>query len=308
MGKLDTFDIQFDSNGAYYAGQTVSGYLAISVPQAVKLGELSVTLKGESKTSWVNKTSDNIYDSLEPYINEKQQLKYLKEISDGELLPAGKHSIRFSFRLPTNLPSSFEGDYGYVRYSCVALAQVNLDACSIPGTKSQKEINVEKSLKITALVERCQLPNANHPLIVEESFEFVKCCGSAGRILASISVPKAAFTVSDKIPVRLQLENYHRSLSRQANLNLVQEVHFRSVSFFQTAADSKTQTRIIDACSLTIPERGKTSSQDIQLKIPTDLLPTTVGNFIISIRYILRLDLGDKCELTSPIGIATRDT
>ena len=31
-------------------------------------------------------------------------------------LPAGRYSYPFQFQLPPSLPSSFEGDYGYVRY------------------------------------------------------------------------------------------------------------------------------------------------------------------------------------------------
>jgi hypothetical protein len=37
-----------------------------------------------------------------------------------KILPAGVHEIPFEFTLPKSLPSSFEGDFGYVRYTCKA--------------------------------------------------------------------------------------------------------------------------------------------------------------------------------------------
>jgi hypothetical protein len=37
-----------------------------------------------------------------------------------EVLPAGEHSFLFSMTLPNHLPSSFEGKYGYVRYTVKA--------------------------------------------------------------------------------------------------------------------------------------------------------------------------------------------
>jgi hypothetical protein len=37
-----------------------------------------------------------------------------------EVLPAGEHSFKFSMMLPCHLPSSFEGEYGYVRYTVKA--------------------------------------------------------------------------------------------------------------------------------------------------------------------------------------------
>lgn len=35
---------------------------------------------------------------------------------DGDCMPAGEHYLPFSFSLPPDLPPSFEGDYGYIRY------------------------------------------------------------------------------------------------------------------------------------------------------------------------------------------------
>ncbi len=37
--------------------------------------------------------------------------------------PQGQHEYPFTFHLPQNLPTSFEGQYGYVRYS----AKANID-------------------------------------------------------------------------------------------------------------------------------------------------------------------------------------
>jgi sporulation-control protein spo0M len=39
---------------------------------------------------------------------------------DTEVLPSGEHSFQFSMILPYNLPSSFEGQYGHVRYTVKA--------------------------------------------------------------------------------------------------------------------------------------------------------------------------------------------
>uniref|UniRef100_A0A915JZX5 Arrestin-like N-terminal domain-containing protein n=1 Tax=Romanomermis culicivorax TaxID=13658 RepID=A0A915JZX5_ROMCU len=113
--KLESFDVSLDSkNGVYFAGQTVAGRLIVAVPQAVKLCALTVVLHGEAKTSWINKTSDNIYDTSEPHVNDVLSLMdYLSTVSDGELLPTGRHAVPFKFRLASNLPSSIEGWFVY---------------------------------------------------------------------------------------------------------------------------------------------------------------------------------------------------
>ena len=40
--------------------------------------------------------------------------------NDGIDHPAGRHEYPFSLALRPDLPSSFEGEYGYVRYHCKA--------------------------------------------------------------------------------------------------------------------------------------------------------------------------------------------
>ena len=43
-----------------------------------------------------------------------------QDSDDAQMHPAGVHPYNFNFNLPQGLPSSFEGEYGYVRYECYA--------------------------------------------------------------------------------------------------------------------------------------------------------------------------------------------
>jgi len=112
--RLSQLDISLNS-ATYVAGQTVHGEVRLEVsPQAaLKLSGAQVRLHGEARTSWVNKTSDNIYDSSEPLLNLVSSLESFMESlgGDGELVPQGLHVIPFQFVLPANLPSSFEGKH-----------------------------------------------------------------------------------------------------------------------------------------------------------------------------------------------------
>lgn len=159
MVKIESFDLRFDRFDCHYsAGDTASGsvYLSVTSKHPIKIKDLSVTLIGEGKTSWVNKVSDNIYDSTEPYLNMKQTFKnLLEEISDekGQLVP-GQHRFPFRFRLPYSLPSSYEGEFGYIRYSCVA--EVNVSGGDMQRSASlragfssrNKKIAVEKGMVV----------------------------------------------------------------------------------------------------------------------------------------------------------------
>ncbi|VDK36948.1 unnamed protein product [Anisakis simplex] len=38
-------------------------------------------------------------------------------------MPEGRHEVPFSYTLAKTLPSSFEGEYGYIRYTCKATCE-----------------------------------------------------------------------------------------------------------------------------------------------------------------------------------------
>lgn len=81
MVKVDYFDIQFDAkNAVYYAGQKVCGTIIISLQDSIKATSLWISMMGEAKTSWVNKTSDKIFERLEAYVNDRQDIPYLHQV------------------------------------------------------------------------------------------------------------------------------------------------------------------------------------------------------------------------------------
>ncbi|VDO79175.1 unnamed protein product [Soboliphyme baturini] len=125
MELLDSFDISFQSKQSlFFAGSSVRGEVVAVLNQAVRSANLHVALKGESHTHWVNKVSENINDSVEPLIDRILQLSLQPKSADGSdhpsLLPAGCYTVPFRLNIPEALPSTIEGEFGYVRYVCTA--------------------------------------------------------------------------------------------------------------------------------------------------------------------------------------------
>ncbi|KAK3585315.1 hypothetical protein CHS0354_040264 [Potamilus streckersoni] len=55
------------------------------------------------------------YSATEKYM-EQAVLLYGKGNKETCYLPVGRHSYPFQFQLPSVIPSSFEGDHGYIRF------------------------------------------------------------------------------------------------------------------------------------------------------------------------------------------------
>ena len=84
-----------------------------------KYKNIAIGLYGAAHVQWTEgDASDNksrvYYDHIE-YVKEEPVVWSLAN-SPTNNLPIGEHTFPFEFQLPRNIPNSFEGFYGYVRY------------------------------------------------------------------------------------------------------------------------------------------------------------------------------------------------
>ena len=67
-------------------------------------------------------------------------------------LPAGRYSYPFQYQLPPSLPSSFEGDHGYIRYWVRATVEKGRELISVTkkpfSVVSPLDLNVFQTLKV----------------------------------------------------------------------------------------------------------------------------------------------------------------
>ncbi|VDO94332.1 unnamed protein product [Soboliphyme baturini] len=121
LPAVEVFDIRFDNaDGVYYAGEKVIGCVVLQLNEEQKISEVLLELKGGAKTYWTKHSgkSRKHYRDSEPYFCEQFNTAYTHAFGGAKdrSLPKGRHDIPFTYQLPDNLPSSFEGDFGYVRY------------------------------------------------------------------------------------------------------------------------------------------------------------------------------------------------
>lgn len=123
MGKILDFAISYDTEQiVFYPGHSISGHVKLSLQAPMDMCGLQVTFKGQASCHW-----KEMYDETKvfhEYTNKELILKETKCVfgsldGDSEQIstqPTGKHSYPFSFVLPIDIPSSFEGKFGHIRY------------------------------------------------------------------------------------------------------------------------------------------------------------------------------------------------
>ncbi|KAL3865925.1 hypothetical protein ACJMK2_043270, partial [Sinanodonta woodiana] len=133
-------------------------------------------------------------------------------------LPIGRHSYPFQFQLPSVIPSSFEGDHGYIRFW-------------IKGTieKNRRTYHVTKlPFTVISPLDLNKLPAANEPVHIAKCKKLCCLCCLTGPITASLSLAKRGYVPGE--PIRIEAEILNMS-SRKVGCSSVELKMFVKVSF-----------------------------------------------------------------------------
>ncbi|XP_076477285.1 arrestin domain-containing protein 2-like [Bombus vancouverensis nearcticus] len=123
MASLRQFCIVFNKTSATYEpGEIVTGRIIINTTKEKYVEGLYFTVSGSAFVHWLeNDAVDDIrshsYASREEYFNFKHNILGIPTCQAGHKIPYGHTEYSFSFRLPGDIPCSFEHDTGYVRYT-----------------------------------------------------------------------------------------------------------------------------------------------------------------------------------------------
>ncbi|XP_011209238.2 arrestin domain-containing protein 3 [Bactrocera dorsalis] len=107
----------------YSAGETIKGEICLNLTKRTKIRAIKVQITGKGKCKWIEilrKNSNNesarslFYSSKEIYAHNEHTLPVFEP--RGIELNPGEHNFEFTVPLEYNLPSSFKGSYGSIKY------------------------------------------------------------------------------------------------------------------------------------------------------------------------------------------------
>uniref|UniRef100_A0A1I7TLY8 Arrestin_C domain-containing protein n=1 Tax=Caenorhabditis tropicalis TaxID=1561998 RepID=A0A1I7TLY8_9PELO len=300
MVQLDRFEIVFNNpEEAYFAGQEISGKVIIENKEPKKVNEILLELKGRARTYWTKHSgkSRKHCSHSEPYFLEQFNTGYTHKftiVNDGKekerVLPAGIHQVPFSYTLPKSLPSSFEGEFGHIRYTCKAICERPWDF----------DIVSRKAFTVVGIEDINSDPKLNEPVTCIESNHAVTfCCRSTGSVTGEIKIPKCGFTPGEKIDVSFKVINLS-SKTRNMALRFVQQTTYKAKTF-AGHEHIKTVVRIISKIDKgEVPGGTTTEWQEEAITIPS--LPPKLGKCkILSVTYSVEFEV--EQTLTVPCSI-----
>ena len=204
--SLNKFSIVLHKEGnAVYSGTRLSGNVVLKLSQPTEIRELLVRFHGDGGCYWEEEYVDGRgssrrrkFEGEETYCNLAHSLYSIMLHSTVEQShPAGRYSYPFSFDLPPDLPSSFEGKFGHVRY--VLEAEIYLPRHVTP--------KVEKNVTVRERIDSNLVKYRNGPGGEEEKGIGCLCC-VAGRVAVRANIDRGCYCPGESAYVDAKVENH----------------------------------------------------------------------------------------------------
>ncbi|XP_034185991.1 arrestin domain-containing protein 17 isoform X1 [Osmia lignaria lignaria] len=286
MGLKD-FRVVFDNPwSTYYPGQTVAGNIIVVLDSTKKIRGISVKVKGEANTCWTTDKQDmdergqyrdgtQTVTGHEEYFETKYYL--VGSASGGEIeIQSGEHKFPFQCVLPTNIPSSFEADFGHVRYT----VKVTLDR---PWKFDQE---VKSPFTVVSPLDLNQEQRASESVREEMSKTFCCLCCGTPPLTVNYSLPVRGYVPGQSMPAKVNVENLSGVTVESVKLILCKIVTFRATT---PTTDTKTEEIVVAEVGKGPVEGGATVEYEQKLDIPP-LPPSNLTNCrIIDLEYNLKV-------------------
>ncbi|CAH2269401.1 jg16427 [Pararge aegeria aegeria] len=215
-------------NGTYYSGQTVQGKLIFQQDKVKSFRGLFVKLKGFCHVHWTTRRTRTVngksqsytvnHNAHEEYVNTKM---YMVGGESGEhTIQPGHYEFPFHFQLPSNCPSSFEGEYGHIRYEIKAVVD--------RAFKFDQEKKV--AVRVMAPLNLNLDPYCREPIEMEFQESYCCCCMSSGSTEAVIKLPVSGYCPGQTIPIDVACSNKGSVGIDDIKLKLTKKVTFIATS------------------------------------------------------------------------------
>ncbi|KAL8604414.1 hypothetical protein ACOMHN_042244 [Nucella lapillus] len=200
---------------------------------------------------------------------------------DNDSVAPGEHSFPFSFTLPNNLPPSFEGDYGYIRY----WAKATVDR------PWKFDHYAKRAFSVIACLDLNHEPTAPESLHYHGEISAGCCCVPSGRFSGRFCTNYRGFVPGTDLMLYSEIENYTSSACWA-------EVRLKLHVTYISGRKYKQEKKVIRRVQMDEIQRGRNTTWTEALQIPP-LPPSYLrGCKLITTQYLLQFIVSSdaKCS------------
>uniref|UniRef100_A0A0N5BSP6 Arrestin_C domain-containing protein n=1 Tax=Strongyloides papillosus TaxID=174720 RepID=A0A0N5BSP6_STREA len=309
-GLEDCF-IEIDSsNSCYRTGETIRGNFKIILKESLKVKSIYISLHGKAKTSWhvwetrtqrYNREQVNPQLRREPYPFEAEEIYIDEELQlcNECTLSPGTHRRSFEFQIPNDIPPSFEGTVGNIRYYIKAKIVRNW----------KLDHNVKHYISIVPFMDLSCSEKAKKGLFKDLLRELGFLCFKYGAININIKLSKAGFVAGELIPVHITLNNQSTKIISKVDVKLFETVQYiakrKGIQIGENRnneKDKKVETRVIVSLTEEVDVLPHTEHKFIKsLPIPP-ITPSFNTCSCIQVNYYVKVKLSSSNKFLNSIA------
>ncbi|XP_053681063.1 arrestin domain-containing protein 3-like [Anopheles nili] len=304
MPQSHECEIRFEDNpsAVYFPGQALSGHVKLRILESFKVTGISLHLKGFAEVHWSETSGSGKnrntthYRGRQDYINTVTFLQGSHDSGSFDLVP-GTQSHPFCYQLPVNLPSSYEGKHGHIRYAL----KVVLHRPWKIDSKYKVVFNVQCLVNLNenaiALAVPCKM-----------EIQKIFCCWPCASkpLYISVQIPFSGYVAGQMIAVHIEASN--RSGRKVLGFSTKLERIVSYISQTPRTRVKRINETVAIACGQGVAAGGQ-GSWDHHLRVPA-IPPTCNQSQLLTVGYQLVVEgnvSGPSINpsITIPITIGT---
>ncbi|XP_055550746.1 arrestin domain-containing protein 4-like [Wyeomyia smithii] len=295
-------EIRYDGNpeGIFFVGQTLTGTAVLQLSETETVNGVSVKIEGFTVVSWRGKRHPHghkhhakQFSGREEYLNA---LTYVVGGPNGPVLeiPPGSHTFKFACPLPVTLPTSFEGQFGHVRYTITVV----VERPTYQNTSHREGLTVLRQVNLN------DEPSLWDAKKLELSKQFGWWIFKSDPLDISVEVPSTGYVPGQHIPVLVQWNNGSSVIINGIRIKLYKNETYSAKDPFEK---SRTDTQ----CIAKVENRDAHAQGRIKFErnLPIPSTPPSSVSPMITISYELvvyiHISSGEIPEFNVPITIGT---
>ena len=294
MGKILQFSINIDSpQPVFYPGHRITGYVNLEIETPMEIKSIFIKLAGKGFCHWTENRRGKIvggrskrklvdYTGSETHIKRTQRLFHALDwcTSATYNLPLGTHTYPFSLYLKGDLPSSFEGTHGYIRYLLTAI--ISKQGCDDV---------------ITYPITVNNLIDANHRRYADGvggETQKRKCfCPKADHLHMNVNIDRSCYCPGETILINADIQNKTTSDMDSFYMKLIQTVTYHAQRQDKEENKKKLKTKvqtkeIAKLSGSSIPKGECVCWKNQAFGIPATQ-PTITNSKVMTVQYKLKL-------------------
>ncbi|XP_057689082.1 arrestin domain-containing protein 1a isoform X2 [Corythoichthys intestinalis] len=280
MGKIDEFELKFDSSKEFYSpGEYISGTVTIKVGQKL---QCKVKVNCNGFCGITNKLNETTWTLEEQYFNNTVS------IADKGTLKPGNHTFPFKFLIPGSVPTSFTGNYGRIVYRIRAF---------IDTPRFSKDYSTEKAFFLLDALNLNKIPEIWGPCSSSVVQEFTYMLLKTGKVMLTAQTDKKGYIPGQIIQLSATVHNKSEKSTGNISASLVQRVTYHT----------KRPTHDLRAIAELEGGRvkaGKEMEWKEQIIVPPLPQSNLAGCELIKIEYYVKVSLkSPQVLLTLPLQI-----